>query len=797
MSRPDHPVSGVAADRRSRDFGPLLVAVLATVGTIVWLLMRNAGIHVGDTMLFGYVGGPVACAAAVVACRRLGATVMVSRSVRGFWRRFYQASIFVFLGALATTVKAGGRPLDAGDPPGISPLVAVPMALGLVCVLLAFTQLPLGEKSALRWAQVVLDGATVACAGALVFWYVVLDSAPPGTDITTQIGALVVGVGSLLALVVIGKAAMSPACPIDGNALRLLAAGPMVAAGSAVLLVAGADTGRLMVAVLATPIVAVSMCASAARQEHAQRRPAPTRGAPRTRSLYQLLPYLAVAATAGLVVSVSARQLTWHQRALVIGAVSIAGFVVLRQLLGLRANTNVLRELRRQQVELEHQANHDSLTGLANRARFGNAIAERLRAHRPTSVLLIDIDDFKMVNDTMGHAVGDKLLAEVAVRLSAHMGPHDIPARLGGDEFAVLLDVDDPDATAEAADRIVLGLGVPVRVGDQRLLAHASIGVATAGPGDGAEELLRNADIAMYAAKAAGKATWARFEPRMRHEVMNHARVASELHNALIRHELHVAYQPVFDIDRGVLVGAEALVRWKHPMRGQISPADFIPVAERTGLIVPLGSWVLREACEQLAKWRAEYGPDAIASINVNVAARQLRDAAFVDEVAAVLSDTGLTPRELVLEVTESSVLDGPQVRETLQAVHELGVRLALDDFGTGQSSLSLLRAFPVDVLKLDKSFVDGICDDSDRGRLAVAAAVAQLASTLGLGAVAEGIETAEQLDRLRELGYRLGQGFFMARPLPADELAALLSEAADRPAPAAPAVGATESVRA
>jgi EAL domain-containing protein (putative c-di-GMP-specific phosphodiesterase class I) len=222
----------------------------------------------------------------------------------------------------------------------------------------------------------------------------------------------------------------------------------------------------------------------------------------------------------------------------------------------------------------------------------------------------------------------------------------------------------------------------------------------------------------------------------------------------------------------------EALVRWRHPTRGPVSPGDFIPVAERSGLIVPLGSWVLREACEQLARWRATYGDDAITSINVNVAARQLRDAGFVDEVAAVLSDTGLGVRQLVLEVTESSVLDGPQVRETLNALHDLGVRLALDDFGTGQSSLSLLRAFPVDVLKLDKSFVDGICDDSDRGRLAVATAVAQLAATLGMGAVAEGIETAEQLDRLRELGYRLGQGFFLARPLAPNDFAALLGKA-------------------
>jgi EAL domain-containing protein (putative c-di-GMP-specific phosphodiesterase class I) len=262
----------------------------------------------------------------------------------------------------------------------------------------------------------------------------------------------------------------------------------------------------------------------------------------------------------------------------------------------------------------------------------------------------------------------------------------------------------------------------------------------------------------------------------MRNEVVNHARLGSELHNAIIRHELYLQYQPVYDIVTGRLAGCEALVRWRHPQRGFVSPADFIPVAERSGLIVPLGAWVLRESCEQLARWWSEFGTEAIPSINVNVAARQLREAGFVDEVAAVLSDNGLRPGNLILEVTESLVLDGRQVRETLEALHELGIPLALDDFGTGQSSLSLLRAFPVDVLKLDKSFVDGICEGEDRGRLAVAAAVAQLAEYLGLKAVAEGIETEDQLVRLREMGYRYGQGFYMARPLLPADFAALLA---------------------
>jgi EAL domain-containing protein (putative c-di-GMP-specific phosphodiesterase class I) len=282
----------------------------------------------------------------------------------------------------------------------------------------------------------------------------------------------------------------------------------------------------------------------------------------------------------------------------------------------------------------------------------------------------------------------------------------------------------------------------------------------------------------MYAAKESGKAAWVRFEPRMRQDMADHARTAGELHDAVVRGgELRLFYQPVYDLRTGRLDGAEALIRWQHPTRGFISPGEFIPVAERSGLIVPVGAWVLREACEQLARWQAEHGADAIEAINVNVAVRQLREVSFVDEVAAMLSETGLTSRNLILEVTESSVVDGREVQDALRALHEMGVRLALDDFGTGQSSLSLLRAFPVDVLKLDKSFVDGVADGADKGRVAVAAAVAQLAEHLGLKTVAEGIENEQQLERLRAMGYRYGQGFLMARPLPADAYGALLAE--------------------
>jgi diguanylate cyclase (GGDEF)-like protein len=757
MSRPISRYSGLA---------PLAVALVSTIAVALWFVTRGGG-----PVMPGYLGGPIAMSAAAYACWRIGSLIVVPRPVRGFWTRFSHAAVCL---VIASCVSLG----LASDNSDLSPYVAAPVSLSVVMAMIGFLHLRTGGRSPTRWLQNLLDGATVAVAGALIFVYVVLGYAEPATSTDTRIAAAVVGVSGLVAIVVIGKAALTPAGPVDSGALRILTAGPAVGVAAAVALIVGDQGGRLALAVLGVPLVAVAICAAAYRQLQVLRRASPGPAAQPGRSLFNLLPFLAVTATAGLVISVSAREMNSHQRTVIIGAVLIAAFVVARQLLGLRENRTMLTGLRRQQAELEHLAMHDPLTGLANRARFGAVLAERLDAHEPAGVLLIDVDDFKTINDTMGHAVGDQLLYEVAQRLRRHSSVTELPARLGGDEFAVLLDGDDAGHAEEVAERIRESLTVPFRVGEHQLLAHASIGVALAGPGDSGDEVLRNADIAMYAAKAGGKASWARFEPRMRDEVINHARLGSELHNAVIRHELFVLYQPVFDLTTGRIAGAEALVRWNHPKRGVLSPDEFIPVAERSGLIVTLGLWVLRESCAQLADWQAEHGAHAITSINVNVAARQLREASFVDEVAAVLSDTGLRPCNLVLEVTETSVLDGRQVRETLQSLHELGVRLALDDFGTGQSSLSLLRAFPVDVLKLDKTFVDGIADGEDRGRLAVAAAVAQLAEYLQLSAVAEGIESEAQLTRLRAMGYRLGQGYHLARPLPADQAGALMTPA-------------------
>ncbi|MEU8818280.1 EAL domain-containing protein [Actinoplanes sp. NPDC048796] len=748
---------------------PLLVAAVATLAVVAWLVVRDP-----SDVVYGYLGGPIALVAATFSLQRLGSTVVLPRVVRAFWRQLGHAAFILLVGSSTALALANNNA-------GMSLYVAVPLLTGVLWAMTAFLRLPMGDRTALGWSRVLLDGATVAVAGTLVFWYVVLSYASPGADLVTRAAAGVVGVAGLLCLVVIGKAAARPDAPVDALSLRILTIAPMVAVALAVLLIAGDDTSRLVLSVLGSPLVALSFAAAAFRQRRVIERTAVLKARGR-RSVYELLPFVAVLATAALVTAVSAQEMAGRDLTVIVGAVLIAALVVLRQLLGLRENRQLLAGLKEQQAQLERLAMTDPLSGLANRTRFSAVLAERLAAHQPATALLIDIDDFKTINDSMGPAIGDQLLYQIAQRLRATSADGELPARLGGDEFAVLLDVEEPSSAEATAGRILAALAEPFRVGEHQLLAHASLGIAIAGPGDTADEVLRNADIAMYAAKEGGKAAWTRFEPKMRADVVSHARLGSELHNAIIRRELYLLYQPVFDIVTGRLHGAEALVRWKHPVRGFVSPGDFIPVAERSGLIVPLGSWVLREACEQLARWRREHGDGAIKAINVNVAVRQLRESGFVDEVAAVLSETGLLPQNLVLEVTESSVADGRQVRETLHALHEMGVRLALDDFGTGQSSLSLLRAFPVDVLKLDKSFVDGITDGEDRGRLAVAAAVAQLAEYLQLSAVAEGIESLAQLERLREMGYRLGQGFYMAKPLPAEDAGALMS--ANAPAP-------------
>ncbi|MEV6926384.1 EAL domain-containing protein, partial [Dactylosporangium sp. NPDC051485] len=441
-------------------------------------------------------------------------------------------------------------------------------------------------------------------------------------------------------------------------------------------------------------------------------------------------------------------------------------------------------ESRRYQDQLTYQASHDGLTGLANRSLFAARTAEAVASSRGgnlpggLALALIDLDDFKAINDRLGHAVGDALLIEVAERLRATVRPGDVVARLGGDEFAVLLPESTREASTDIADAFIDTLAAPVRAAGYELLIQASIGVARHTPDCDASDLLRRADMAMYAAKESGKSRWVEYGPELDAHAVEHAQLAADLSQALDRAELTVHYQPIVALPGGEIRGVEALVRWHHPVRGQVSPAVFIPVAERTGLIVQIGAWVLRESCEQAAAWISALGAAAPWKMSVNASARQLLEPSFVDTVAAILDDCALPPARLTIEITETAVFGGGRALDTVRSLHALGVKIALDDFGTGHSSLGLLRTCPVDVLKVDKSFVDGVTGTVEQE--AIVTSISEIAQALRLEAVAEGVETEAQAGRLLELGYRLAQGFYFHRPLPPEAVTAAIAAEAD-----------------
>lgn len=421
------------------------------------------------------------------------------------------------------------------------------------------------------------------------------------------------------------------------------------------------------------------------------------------------------------------------------------------------------------QEQLTHQAFHDPLTGLANRALFVNRVTQALasaqRADGLVTVLFIDLDDFKKVNDGLGHSAGDDLLRQVTERLTGAVRAGDTVARLGGDEFAVLL-VDAGDADAErAAGRMLASVNVPVALGEAEVTVGASIGIASARGDVITEDLLRRADLAMYAAKGQGKGCVAVYDPAMHQRQLYEVLLEQDLRRALTGDELAVHYQPIVELDTGRIVGVEALLRWTHPRRGAVPPATFIPVAERSSLILDIGLWVLRRACAEVQGWQKAEGHDAV-SLSVNLSPRQLVDPQLPAQVREVLQSTGFPAERLMLELTETALAqDDETVVAGLRALHALGIRLALDDFGTGYSSLAHLRQFPIDEIKIDKSFIDAVAAGS--ANPSVARAVIEIGNILGVSVVAEGVESMEQFSALRDLNCALGQGYLFSRPLP------------------------------
>ncbi|MCK5379199.1 MAG: EAL domain-containing protein [Acidobacteria bacterium] len=439
-------------------------------------------------------------------------------------------------------------------------------------------------------------------------------------------------------------------------------------------------------------------------------------------------------------------------------------------------------ERNRAEQQLLHNAFHDALTGLANRALFGDRLDMAMAGarRRPTgqfAVLFFDLDRFKNINDSLGHNVGDQLLVALARRLETIIRPGDTVARIGGDEFAVLVnDMDDVADAIQVAERILEGFKAPFPIESNEVFVSASIGIAvhnqdTTDP----DAMLRDADIAMYRAKASGKARYEIFDPEMHASAVALLKIETELRKAVDRSEFIMHYQPIVALKEPKILGFEGLVRWQHPERGMVAPAGFITVAEETGLIVPLGWWVMEQSCRQIREWQLRFPMNPPLFISVNVSGRIFVDNQVVEGILDILGRTGLPPESLRLEVTENVILEhSEEVMTKMQQLRAMGVQLSIDDFGTGYSSLSYLQRFQYDTLKIDRSFISGMQVGTDSQ--AIVETILALASTLGIGVIAEGIETVEQMVRLRDLDCPQGQGFWFARPADPMMIEAMLS---------------------
>ncbi len=682
---------------------------------------------------------------------------------RTFWRY-----VSVGMVGLGLASAAAARDYFSGEQTGqqIGGFTAVLYVSGLLMMMLGLLRIPGARRTRMEWTRFSLDIATMVVTVFTLFWHLVLPRWESWTDGSAAgtASVVVVGAAAIIGLLAFVKVSFTGTGPIDRRALHILALCGAVGAGGGAMAPLLAERPYMNTGHVLLPTTCLLVCLAADRQLRATRAGWPAyRPAPRRPSV---MPYAAVLGTGALLLS-SAADRSGDIVALAAGSVTVTLLVAARQLIALRDNVLLLDDLDTRQRELAYQADHDALTGLPNRTVLTREITTALAADPGSvSVALIDLDDFKAINDDLGHAVGDALLAAVGERVAAQLPAGGLVARLGGDEYALLLRGDHATTLAAIASH----LRRPLHAGGHELVIEASIGLAHAFPEDTAGELLRRADVAMYEAKSQGKGRQVVYTSAMDQRTAEQSRLAADLRTALDTDQLHLLYQPIVAMPGGELFGVEALVRWTHPERGPIGPGVFIPAAERTGLIVPLGAWILEEACRQAVRWQRELGDAAPRTVTVNVSARQLREAGFAREVDTVLRRTGLDPHILTVEVTETAVFDGGTALDELRAIADLGVKIALDDFGTGHSSLGLLRNCPADILKVDKSFVDDITTNGQQA--VVVAALIGICDGMNLRAVAEGVETADQAAELYRLGYRYAQGYYYGRPMPADAIA-------------------------
>jgi diguanylate cyclase len=638
--------------------------------------------------------------------------------------------------------------------------------LAFIPVLLAgLLTLPARRRSARELAKLGLDLVTVTAAGFMILWYLVLgpEAAAGGSNALATGVTLAYPVGDLVLMFGVAAALLRGTSLASRRSLQLLIA------ALAAFITADMYYGYLG---LHSAFVGGSwpdlfwltanylFAASANAQRYwSGRIGSDVAGHTETRPVSRL-PYLAVAFGYGLLLIIARGQHLYPLGGMVLGAVALTAAVVLRQLSVLHEN----REL----------AVTDNLTGLANRALIRDTLSRALARSKAggVGVLLIDLDRFKEINDRYGHEAGDAVLVAVARSLRACSRAGDTPGRLGGDEFAIVLeDIEGAGTPAAVAGRVLRALEAPIPFGERHFVVGASVGAAVAeSTGITPSDLLHRADVAMYAAKKSRTGGYALYR-----DGMGTKAAESELRAAMDRGEFVVHYQPILNLADGAVTGLEALVRWQHPTRGTVPPAEFIPAAEESGLIVELGRWVLADACRQMGEWqdRLPLGPDLTLAVNLSPV--QVQHAGFVDDVTAVLAEAGFDPGRLVLELTEGALLPGDKSTvDKLEMLRGYGIRIAIDDFGSGFASLGYLNGFPVDVLKIDRSFTAGL--GAPGRRSALSEAVVALGERLRLQTVAEGIETVEQLDTLRGLGCPYGQGFYFTQPLDAARTELLLA---------------------
>ena len=764
---------------RLRPTPMLLTAAAVLVASMVLFAVNYT--EQRTQVVWGWMPAMLGTAIAGWSCWRTAFTPGLDPVTARSWRSLAVVCVFIVLGVTGDARLYVLNPA-AGDQDHDAPTSAM-YVLSMLTLLWTLLRLPMSRRDDRDrvMARFVLDAATVTITLGIFSWYMitrVLDAW--AQDSSAAIPLLMLTALGLVAALAFVKVAVSGFGGLDRIALRLLAAAAAVGAtGGGLLPLFLQMHPGLSGSMMFIPATLLFVALAADRQRRAAGVEAPVR----VGRSFSVVPYLAVAATDGLLLVVGSGAgsvvLT-----VALAAVLLTALVVARQINALSENGRLLRrvdanllELNRYQDQLSHRANHDDLTDLANRALFEQKTREALAEAAAgatddadtLSLALIDLDDFKAINDRLGHAVGDALLVVVADRLREAVRGDDVVARLGGDEFGLLLRGLRSEEATEVLDRIAESLTRPVHALGYDLLVKASIGLAEVWPTASPQELLRRADLAMYAAKERGKGRHAVYDARLEQDQAADAQLGAELRRALDNGDFTLVYQPIVALPDGEWTSLETLIRWKHPERGFIGPDVFIPIAERTGLIVPLGDWILRTALRQAAEWQQRYGAAAPGEIGVNVSARQLREPGFAADVRAALADTGFDPEKLVVEVTETAVFDGGIALDTLQNLVTLGVKVALDDFGTGHSSLGLLRTCPADTLKVDKSFVDGIGGRSEEA--VIATAMIQITNGLHLQAIAEGVETAEQAETLYRLGYRFAQGYHFSRPLSAEQV--------------------------